>query len=73
MTSDLKRLKLSVALTTFNHEAFIGKCLDSIIEQNLNVPYEIVIGEDKSSDLTLQIILTYKVKFPDIIRILERK
>lgn len=64
-------LKLSIALTTYNHEAFIGKALDSILSQKVNFKYEIVIGEDNSSDNTRKIILSYIEKYNDKIKLLE--
>lgn len=72
MPSEIQSLKLSIALTTYNHEEFIAKCLDSIIDQDLKVPYEIVIGEDRSTDSTRSIIQTYYEKYPELIRLLER-
>jgi glycosyltransferase involved in cell wall biosynthesis len=66
-------LKLSVALTTYNHQEFISIALDSIISQSVDFNYEIVIGEDMSGDNTLDIIKKYRLKYPNIIRILDRK
>jgi glycosyltransferase involved in cell wall biosynthesis len=63
-------VKLSVALTTYNHEKYIAQSLDSILSQNVNFSYEIVIGEDKSTDKTLQIVKEYQAKYPDKIRVL---
>jgi len=64
--------KLSIALTTYNHEKYITDALDSIINQKLNWDYEIVIGNDCSTDNTQSIILDYKQRFGDIIQILPR-
>ncbi|MEW6468157.1 MAG: glycosyltransferase [Bacteroidota bacterium] len=64
--------KLSIAVTTYNHEQFIARALDSILTQQVAFDYEIVIGEDCSRDSTLAIIYSYKKKFPERIRILER-
>lgn len=66
-------LKVSIALTTYNHEEFIAQSLDSILNQKVNFNYEIVIGEDKSKDRTLSIIKTYVSKYPDKIKVLERE
>ncbi len=65
-------LKLSVSLITYNHEKYIGKVLDSILNQEVNFDYEIVIGEDYSKDTTKQIILEYITKFPGKIRLIDR-
>jgi hypothetical protein len=42
-------MKASVSLTTYNHEKFIGQALDSVLMQDVNFEYEIVIGEDCSN------------------------
>lgn len=69
----IKNFKVSIALTTYNHQDFIANCLDSILAQNVNFKYEIVIGEDKSHDNTFSIIEAYQQKFPEIIRVLNRQ
>lgn len=66
-------IKVSIALTTYNHQEYIEKCLDSILSQEVDFNYEIVIGEDQSKDKTLSIIKTYEAKYPKIIRILARE
>ena len=52
-------VKLSVHILTYNSEAFISRCLNSIIGQQTNFPYEIVIGDDASTDKTVDIINSY--------------
>ncbi|WP_051605491.1 glycosyltransferase [Sediminibacter sp. Hel_I_10] len=50
---------VSVCVITYNHQAFINQCLDGIIEQQTNFDYDIVIGEDCSTDTTASIIKEY--------------
>ena len=38
--------KLSVCLITYNHEKYLQQCIESIIAQKCNEPFEIIIGED---------------------------
>lgn len=59
-------IKVSVALLSYKHAKYIRKCLDSILEQEVNFKYEIVVGEDCSNDGTREILLEYKEKYPDI-------
>ncbi|WP_299099007.1 glycosyltransferase [uncultured Winogradskyella sp.] len=47
---------VSVCVITYNQEAYIKKSLESIIGQNTNFDFEIVIGEDCSTDSTALII-----------------
>ena len=64
---------ISVVVCTYNQQDTIGRTLDSILMQQCHVPYEIVIGEDCSTDNTLAICQEYATKHPDIIRILANK
>lgn len=63
-------MKVSVAMVTYNHEKFIAKALDSVLMQQTAFEYEIVIGEDCSTDTTRNIVTAYKTQYPDKIRLL---
>lgn len=65
-------LKLSIALVTYNHEKFVGEALDSILTQEIPYHYEIVIGEDYSTDSTRSIVMEYQNRYPDIIKVTAR-
>jgi glycosyltransferase involved in cell wall biosynthesis len=58
----------SVAVLTYNQEKYISQTLDSILGQNHNYLYEIVIGEDCSTDNTRTIIEQYAKKYPNIVK-----
>jgi len=61
---------ISIAVITYNQEKYIAQTLDSIIEQEHGYSYEIVVGEDCSTDGTRSILLEYKEKYPDNIKLL---
>ena len=52
-------MKLSVHILTYNSDKFISKCLDSILEQKTSFQFDIVIGDDASTDKTVKIINSY--------------
>ncbi len=58
---------LSILVITHNQEDLICRCIDSILAQNLSVSFEILIGDDRSTDNTSKIIETYTQKYPDLI------
>lgn len=60
---------VSVIMLTYNHEKFIGKAIDSVLLQKTCFPFEVLIGEDKSSDGTRQIVRDYQRRYPDRIRL----
>lgn len=49
-------IMLSVVVETYNHEQYIEKCLDSILQQKVNFEYEIIVADDCSTDETVQLI-----------------
>ncbi len=61
---------ISVVVCTYNQQDTIGRTLDSILMQQCHVPFEIVIGEDYSTDDTLALCQQYADKHPDIIRLI---
>ena len=63
-----RRPRVSVHMPAFNHEAYIGEALDSVLAQETRFDYEIVIGEDRSTDGTLAVAKAYASRFPAMIR-----
>ena len=59
---------VSVCVITYNHEKYIRQCLDGILMQKVNFPYEILIHDDASPDATADIIREYEAKYPDVIK-----
>jgi len=64
---------ISVIVATYNQEDSIGRTLDSVLMQQCNAAFEIVVGEDCSTDGTLAICRQYEARHPDIIRVLANE
>ncbi|MDD2612459.1 MAG: glycosyltransferase, partial [Bacteroidales bacterium] len=60
---------VSILVITYNQEAYIGKALDSLLMQECPFDYEILVGEDCSTDGTRNICLEYAKNNPDKIRL----
>lgn len=60
-------IKVTVCITTYNVEKYIEQTLNSILSQKTDFNFEILIGDDCSTDNTRKILLEYKAKFPQII------
>lgn len=60
-------IKVSVCVVTYNQEKYIAECLDSLINQEANFKFEIIVGEDCSTDNTREIVQQYVEKYPDLI------
>lgn len=68
--NDSPKVRLSVALCTYNSERFIERQLLSILDQDLPVD-EVVIGDDGSTDGTLERIAAVAAEHPrgDVVRV----
>src|SRR6266568_957428 len=49
---------ISIITLTYNHEYFIGKCIDSVIAQT-NADWELIVIDDGSTDRTGEIVSNY--------------
>lgn len=61
-------MKVSVCVPAYNHEKYIGEMLDGALMQKTNFSFEIVIGDDASTDRTQDIIRSYMDRYPGKIR-----
>jgi glycosyltransferase involved in cell wall biosynthesis len=65
--------KVSVCMMTYNHERFIAQAIESVLEQKTVFDFELVIGEDCSTDGTRKIVAEYARKYPEKIRAMFRE
>jgi cellulose synthase/poly-beta-1,6-N-acetylglucosamine synthase-like glycosyltransferase len=63
--------KVSIILPARNEEAFLPKCLDTLIDQNYS-NYEIIVIDDSSEDSTAKIISNYARQNSKIIPVTAR-
>lgn len=61
---------VSICVITYNHEQFLARALDSILSQEMDFQYEIIIGEDCSQDATRAICEQYKQNYSDVIQLI---
>ena len=64
------QMKVSVCIFTHNHENYIAQAIDGALMQKTNFDFEIIIGEDCSTDHTRKIVIGYQKKYPNKIRVL---
>jgi glycosyltransferase involved in cell wall biosynthesis len=60
----------SVALFAHNHERYIEQAIEGALMQRTRAPFEVVIGEDASTDRTREIAQDYARRYPEIVRVL---
>jgi glycosyltransferase involved in cell wall biosynthesis len=49
---------------------FISQAIEGVMMQQVNFPWEFIIADDFSNDGTREIVLDYRKKYPDIIRLI---
>jgi glycosyltransferase involved in cell wall biosynthesis len=71
--SDQERLvehpMVSVLMLAYNHGPYVADAIESVMAQTSPYPFELLIGEDLSSDDTRAIALDYQARHPDRIRL----
>lgn len=67
------RVYISCICITYNQEIYIKDAIDSMLAQQTEYRFEIVIHDDCSSDKTREIICAYKEKYPTIIKLILQK
>jgi glycosyltransferase involved in cell wall biosynthesis len=60
--------KVSVCVITYNQAKYIGQCLQSLVEQKTNFEFEVIVGDDRSTDETPRIVHDFAKRYPQIIR-----
>ncbi|KYG30881.1 glycosyltransferase family 2 protein [Alkalihalobacillus trypoxylicola] len=67
-----EKLFFTILVVTKNEEAYIGRLLETLINQDFSKDlYEIIIVDGCSSDATIDIVNNYLEKYPSLIKILN--
>lgn len=56
--------KVTVCVVTYNQKNFIAQCLQSLVDQETDFPFEILVGDDCSTDGTSEIVNAFVAKHP---------
>lgn len=60
--------KVSVCVITYNQERYIRKCLQSLVEQQTNFDFEVIVGDDCSTDGTRAVVVEFAQTYPGLVR-----
>ena len=58
-------MKLSVVISSYNQKEFLIEAIESCLNQEFNDSFEIVIGDDGSTDGSIEVIKSYVKKYPN--------
>ncbi|SFS28960.1 glycosyltransferase [Pseudomonas sp. NFACC42-2] len=63
---------VSVICCTYNQRSFIAEAIESFLAQKINVPFEIIVHDDASTDGTREILSFYAGRYPGLIRVIQQ-
>lgn len=57
--------QISVLITFYNQEQYVDRAINSVMSQKTNFPFKVIIGDDGSSDGTINKILDWEEKYSE--------
>lgn len=63
-------MKLSVSIVTFQEAGYIRQAAESVLKQETRFPFEVIIGDDASTDGSRDILRQLQQEWPDKVRLL---
>lgn len=61
----MEKYEVSVLITFYNQEKYVDECLESVFMQKTTFPFKVIIGDDGSTDGTIEKIEEWQRKYPD--------
>ncbi|MFN8348266.1 MAG: glycosyltransferase family 2 protein [Spirosomataceae bacterium] len=61
-------MKVSVVILTYNQKNFIGKAIESALAQQTDFDFEILVGDDCSTDGAQEVIQSYQDNYPNKVK-----
>jgi glycosyltransferase involved in cell wall biosynthesis len=58
---------LTVIVSSYNFEKYIGECIDSIYSQKFTYGFDVIVRDDGSTDKTGDVLVELKERYPDLI------
>lgn len=66
----IKDVMVSVFMTVYNHERWVAQAIEGVLNQRTTFHYQLIIGEDCSTDNSRAICIDYKNRYTDKIILL---
>lgn len=69
----MKNTLVSVCCLSYNHEKYIEKCIKSIVNQQTNFEFEVLVNDDCSTDGTIEILKRLQNTYSEVVKPLYHK
>jgi len=63
-----QEVMVSVICLVYNHAPYLRQCLESVVAQETDFRYEVIVHDDASTDGSADIIREFEAAYPDVIR-----
>lgn len=64
---NISSAKVTVCVVSYNQQDYIAECLQSIVDQQTDFPFVVLVSDDCSTDGTGEIIQRFANKYPEVI------
>lgn len=68
---DTREVKLYIVMLTYNQKDYVDEAIRSVLKQKTNFRYKLVIGDDCSTDGTLEICRKWRDRYPEYVELYE--
>ena len=59
-----RNYEISVLITFYNQEKYVDQAIKSVMNQSTDIPYKIIVGDDGSTDHTVERVEIWKARYP---------
>lgn len=64
----MEDILVNIKMLTYNHEKYLSRAIESVLMQKTTFSYQLIIGEDCSTDRTREIVNYYSKRYPDRVK-----
>jgi glycosyltransferase involved in cell wall biosynthesis len=64
---------VDVNIAVYNHARYLKKTLEGVVRQNTTFPFRVLIGDDCSTDGSVEILQEYERKYPSVIEVIYQR
>jgi len=69
----MKKKTLTISVAAYNMEAYLSRCINSLLIPDICSYIEVIIVNDGSTDNTLKIACHYQELYPDVVKIIDKQ
>lgn len=73
MNHEVNAPKVSVCVITYNQQRYIRQCIQSLVDQETSFDFEIIVGDDCSTDGTGAVVQEFAQRYPGLVKLLRQE